>query len=97
MEKGSEGLGTGLAGAGLLTGALEAMARREVDGRAIRVAREAALALRGGGGSAAPAAVSLRDDLEEAREESGRLAERVAVLEARLGETPGTQRTGSSR
>ena len=75
---------------------LESMARREVDGRTVRAAREAALALRNPAPVAA-ATAPLRDDLERVREENSRLAERLAVLEARLGAPTAADGSATSR
>jgi aminopeptidase N len=61
--------------------ALDRMAERELDGRAVRAAREAALALRKRGET--PEQVQgLREDLEKLRAENQRLKERLERLEA---------------
>jgi len=61
--------------------ALEAMAARELDGRAVRVARENAAILRKGAGTD-EAVTALRKDFEAAREDNGKLRERIEKLEA---------------
>ncbi len=61
--------------------ALEAMAARELDGRAVRVARENAAILRKGAGTD-EAVAALRKDFEAAREDNGKLRERIEKLEA---------------
>ena len=63
---------------------LDAMAGRELDGRAVRVAREAALALRKGGDSD-DELKSLRDDLEKLRQENIRLRDRIEKIESTGG------------
>jgi aminopeptidase N len=63
-------------------GQLEDMARRELDGRAVRVAREAAATLRKG--ADVPSELkSLRDEFERLRDENARLKERLEKVEAR--------------
>jgi aminopeptidase N len=62
--------------------ALEAMAARELDGRAVRVAREVAGILRKGA-STDEEVRSLRDDFEKLREENARLRDRLERIEAK--------------
>jgi aminopeptidase N len=63
-------------GDGRHAGTLDAMAERELDGRAVRVAREAAAALRKG--ETVPDDLKkLRDEVEELRQDNRRLAERL--------------------
>ncbi|MCZ2111774.1 MAG: HEAT repeat domain-containing protein [Dehalococcoidia bacterium] len=64
-------------------GALEEMAARELDGRAIRIARENAAILRKGAGTDAEI-TKLRGEFESLREENGRLKERLTRLEAQV-------------
>ncbi|GAB4327114.1 MAG: M1 family aminopeptidase [Dehalococcoidia bacterium] len=64
---------------------LDAMARRELDGRGIRVAREAAAALRKGT-QQSEEVKRLRDDLESLRSDNARLRERLEKLEARANQ-----------
>jgi aminopeptidase N len=61
-------------------GALEEMAARELDGRAVRIARENAAILRKGAGTEAEI-TKLRDEFEHLRDENGRLRERLERLE----------------
>ena len=61
--------------------ALDEMAIRELDGRAVRVAREAAISLRKGADTATEVK-ALRDDLEKLRDENTRLKDRVEKLDA---------------
>lgn len=61
--------------------ALEAMAARELDGRAVRVAREVAGLLRRGANTDEEIR-ALRDDFEKLREENGRLRDRIEHLDA---------------
>jgi aminopeptidase N len=61
--------------------ALDAMAARELDGRAVRVAREVAGVLRKGANTDEEVS-ALRDDFEKLREENGRLRDRLERLEA---------------
>lgn len=64
------------------SGALDAMALRELDGRGVRVAREAAAALRKG--TTPPDELrSLRTQFEQVRDENTRLRARIEKLEAR--------------
>ncbi|MGI8925383.1 MAG: M1 family aminopeptidase [Tepidiformaceae bacterium] len=60
--------------------ALDRMAERELDGRSIRVAREAALVLRKGAETTEEVR-RLRDDFERLRDENVRLKDRLAKLE----------------
>jgi aminopeptidase N len=62
--------------------ALDDMASRELDGRGIRVAREAALALRKGA-ETAEEVKNLREQFEQLREENAKLRGRLDRLEAR--------------
>jgi aminopeptidase N len=63
--------------------ALDRMAKRELDGRGIRAARDAARALRKG---ATPPEdlLAVRDDLEKLRGENARLRDRIERLEGRV-------------
>ncbi len=63
-------------------GALDATAQRELDGRAVRAAREAAAALRQGDDTSEETR-RLRDDFEQLREENARLRGRLDRLETR--------------
>ena len=63
-------------------GKLEEMARRELDGRAIRVAREASAALRKGANTAEEVK-SLREEFEKMRDENKGLKDRLQKLEVR--------------
>ncbi|MCC7364187.1 MAG: HEAT repeat domain-containing protein [Dehalococcoidia bacterium] len=62
-------------------GALDAMAARELDGRGVRTAREAAIALRKGA-KTDDEVKALRDDLEKLRQENTKLKDRLEKLEA---------------
>lgn len=66
-------------------GALEQMAARELDGRAIRIARENAAILRKGAETGAEVK-KLRDEFEQLREENSRLRERLDRVEAQARE-----------
>jgi aminopeptidase N len=59
---------------------LDDMARRELDGRAIRVAREASAALRKGANTEGEVK-SLREDFEKLRDENAKLKDRLQKLE----------------
>jgi aminopeptidase N len=61
--------------------ALERMAMRELDGRAIRIARENAGILRKGADTASEVK-NLRDDFERLRDENGKLRDRLDRMEA---------------
>ncbi len=61
--------------------ALDAMAARELDGRGVRAAREAALNIRKGTDTTAEVK-ALRDDLEKLRDENRALRDRVTKVEA---------------
>ncbi|MCC6311191.1 MAG: HEAT repeat domain-containing protein, partial [Trueperaceae bacterium] len=69
--------------------ALEAMAARELDGRAIRTAREAARDLRKGAATDEEVR-RLRDDFEKLRDENAKLRDRLAKLEAKPARAPKT-------
>ncbi|WP_322795031.1 M1 family aminopeptidase [Tepidiforma sp.] len=62
--------------------ALERMAARELDGRGVRAAREAALALRKGSATD-DELKKLREEFEKLRDENSRLRDRLERLEAR--------------
>ncbi len=62
-------------------GLLDDMARRELDGRAVRVARENAIALREGHDTSSEVE-HLREEFEKLRDENTALKDRVAKLEA---------------
>ena len=62
--------------------ALERMAAKELDGRAVRTAREAAGKLRKGGETTSEIK-ALREDFEKLREQNGELRDKVDRLEAR--------------
>ncbi|MBI2765280.1 MAG: HEAT repeat domain-containing protein [Chloroflexi bacterium] len=62
-------------------GALEDMAKRELDGRGIRMGRENAAALRKGGQTSEEVR-NLRDEFEKLRDENAKLRERLEKLEA---------------
>jgi aminopeptidase N len=70
-------------GDGRHAAALDTMAERELDGRAVRVAREAAASLRKGD-SVPDDLKKLRDEVEELRQENRRLAERLEQTAAAL-------------
>lgn len=63
-------------------GALERMAAQELDGRAVRIARENAAAIRRGG-TTSTELKALREEFEKLRDENGRLREKVDRIEAR--------------
>jgi aminopeptidase N len=65
-------------------GELERMAERELDGRAVRAAREGAAMLRKGTETASEVQ-ALRDDFEKLRDENAKLRDRLARLEAAGG------------
>lgn len=67
--------------------ALERMAAKELDGRAVRTAREAAAKLRKGGETASEVK-ALREEFEKLREQNGELRDKVDRLEARTSGTP---------
>lgn len=69
------------------TDALDRMAARELDGRAVRTAREAAGKLRKGGETASEVK-ALREEFEKLREQNGELRDRVDRLTARNSEKP---------
>jgi aminopeptidase N len=62
--------------------ALDAMAARELDGRGVRVAREAAAELRKGANTEEEVR-ALRDEFEKLRDENARLRDRLGRLEVR--------------
>jgi aminopeptidase N len=64
--------------------ALDAMASRELDGRSVRAAREAAIALRKGA-ETTEEVKALRDDFEKIKDENSRLRDRVEKLESKRG------------
>ncbi len=64
--------------------ALERMAERELDGRAVRAAREGAAALRKGAETTSELK-ALRDDFEKLRDENAKLRDRLARIEATNG------------
>ena len=64
--------------------ALERMAERELDGRAVRAAREGAAALRKGAETTSEVK-ALRDDFEKLRDENAKLRDRLARVEATNG------------
>lgn len=61
--------------------ALDEMAVRELDGRAVRAAREAAISLRKGTDTASEVK-ALRDDFEKLRDENTKLKDRLETLDA---------------
>ena len=61
-------------------GALDAMAGRELDGRAVRAAREAAITIRKGVDTIAEVK-ALRDDFEKLRDENQKLKDRLDRVE----------------
>ena len=67
--------------------ALERMAAKELDGRAVRTAREAAAKLRKGGETASEVK-ALREEFEKLREQNGELRDKVDRLEARTSGKP---------
>lgn len=69
---------------------LDRMAERELDGRAIRVAREASLALRRGAETDAEVK-KLREEFERLRDENAKLRDRLAKLET-VRTIPATRR-----
>jgi aminopeptidase N len=64
--------------------ALERMAERELDGRAVRAAREGAAALRKGAETSSEVK-ALRDDFEKLRDDNAKLRDRLARIEATNG------------
>ncbi|MEO6397549.1 MAG: HEAT repeat domain-containing protein, partial [Tepidiformaceae bacterium] len=67
--------------------ALDRMAAKELDGRGVRAAREAAGKLRKGGEGASELK-ALREEFEKLREQNGEMREKVEQLEARTGGKP---------
>ena len=67
--------------------ALERMAAKELDGRAVRTAREAAAKLRKGGETASEVK-ALREEFEKLREQNSELRDKVDRLEARTSGKP---------
>ena len=67
--------------------ALERMAAKELDGRAVRTAREAAAKLRKGGETASEVK-ALREEFEKLREQNGELRDKLDRLEARTSGKP---------
>jgi aminopeptidase N len=69
-------------------GALDEMASRELDGRAIRIGRENAAILRKGANTDAEVK-ALREEFEKLRDENGKLRERLERIEAQRSQPNG--------
>ncbi len=74
-------------------GALDDMARRELDGRGIRAARENAAALRKGA-ETSEEVKNLREEFEKLRDENTKLRDRIERMEVQKGAATGRKRTG---